>query len=68
MSINNDTFSTYLKSIFFRYKIYLCTLFMIAIIGSMFNVVVDYQIKEIIDTIALNQNTNVEELLLIFFL
>ncbi|WP_316354248.1 ABC transporter ATP-binding protein [Candidatus Trichorickettsia mobilis] len=39
---------------------------MIAIIGSMFNVVVDYQIKEIIDTIALNQNANVEALLLLF--
>ncbi|WPY00835.1 Putative multidrug export ATP-binding/permease protein [Candidatus Trichorickettsia mobilis] len=39
---------------------------MIAIIGSMFNVVVDYQIKEIIDTIALDQNANVEALLLLF--
>ncbi|MBA8770149.1 ABC transporter ATP-binding protein [Wolbachia pipientis] len=57
-------FSTYLKSIVTKYKIYFCLLFIVQILASIWKVAVDYSIKEIIDTIQ--SNTNITTLLMLF--
>lgn len=61
-------FSTYVKSIIYRYKIYFYLLFIIAIIASVFGVAVNYKIKEIIDTIQAKDDANVGVLLALFVL
>jgi len=56
----------YLIQIARRYKYYFCSLFIISIIASLFEILVHYKIKEIIDEIALNQNANLAILLGLF--
>jgi len=60
--------STYLKLMFTKYRLYFISLFFIAIISSIFNVSVNYKIKEIIDTIATDSNANIKLLLALFVL
>ena len=61
----NNRLSTYLASLFWRYKIYLCSLAMLAIIAGVFNIAINYKIKEIIDSIS-SKNGSVVWLLAIF--
>jgi len=61
----NNRLSTYLASLFWRYKIYLCSLVAIAIIAGIFSIAVNYKIKEIIDSIS-SKNGSVLWLLAIF--
>jgi len=62
---NNQELNTYLITLFWRYKIYLCSLAMLAIIAGVFNIAVNYKIKEIIDSIS-SKNGSVVWLLAIF--
>ncbi|OAM02012.1 ABC transporter ATP-binding protein [Wolbachia endosymbiont of Dactylopius coccus] len=56
--------STYLRSIFARYKTYLCSLCVIAVTASVSKTIKSYNIKEIID--AIQSNTSVTTLLMLF--
>ena len=58
--------STYLKIIFKLYKVYFIALFFVAIIAAIFQVSVDYKIKEIIDAITFDKNASIGWLLGLF--
>jgi len=62
---NNQELNTYLITLFWRYKIYLCSLALVAIVAGIFNIAVNYKIKEIIDSIS-SKNGSVVWLLAIF--
>ena len=60
------TLPDYFKSILKKYKVYMISLFIIAILAAIFSVAVDYKIKEIIDAIGSDANAQVGLLLLLF--
>jgi ATP-binding cassette subfamily B protein len=57
----------YLKLIFIKYKIYFISMFVLAIAASLFEVSVNYKIKEIIDGIANHQSTRQINIILLLF-
>ena len=63
---NSTRLSAYLKLICKNYKAYFIALFFVAIIAAIFQVSVDYKIKEIIDAITLDKNASITWLLVIF--
>ncbi|WP_425363131.1 ABC transporter ATP-binding protein [Candidatus Tisiphia endosymbiont of Hybos culiciformis] len=65
---SNYQLKSYLYSLAYKYRVYLASLTFIAISAALFNMFVNYQTREIIDTIAKNPNDNVTLLLLLFIL
>ena len=65
--MTNHKLLTYLTSLFWRYKIYICALAASAILAAILNISIDYKIKEIIDTITSN-TASVAGLLALFVL
>jgi ATP-binding cassette subfamily B protein len=63
-----NSLKLYLWDICKIYKIYFIALFVISIIASLFEISVNYKIKEIIDTITLDKGVNLSPLLIIFVL
>lgn len=59
------TLPKYIKNILYRYKFWLLSLCIIAIAASIFKVSVGYAIKDIIDSIQI-ENSNITKLILIF--
>ncbi|MCC8416403.1 MAG: hypothetical protein LN575_03465 [Rickettsia endosymbiont of Gnoriste bilineata] len=64
----NYPLKSYLYSLACKYRIYLASLTFIAICAALLDIFVNYQIREIINTIAKNPHDNVTLLLLIFVL
>ncbi len=64
----NKELKEYLYSLAYKYKVYLISLVVIAISAGSLNIFVNYSIKEIIDTIGVNPNTEVIFLILLFIL
>jgi len=64
--MKKKTLKNYIIQICKEYKIYFISLFFISIIASLFEISVHYKIKEIIDEISQNQNTNLTILLALF--
>ncbi|MGL9718173.1 MAG: ABC transporter ATP-binding protein [Wolbachia sp.] len=62
--IETNKLSTYLKSIFSKYKTYLCLLCAIAVTASALKIVKTYNIKEIID--AIQSHSDITTLLMLF--
>ncbi|MBL6785549.1 MAG: ABC transporter ATP-binding protein [Rickettsiales bacterium] len=60
------TLKSYLLYISKAYKVYFVALFVISIAASLFEILVHYKIKEIIDIIASNQNSDLSVLLVLF--
>jgi len=58
--------SAYLTSLFGRYKFYICSLAVLAILAAIANILVNYKIKEIIDIIASNKDAQIGWLLMLF--
>ncbi len=63
---HHTTLNAYLKLILVKYKVYFMALFFVAIIAALFQVSVDYKIKEIIDSISADKNASVQGLLALF--
>lgn len=59
------TLTKYIKNILYKYKFWLFSLCIIAVAGSIFKVSIGYTIKDIIDTIQV-ENTNITPLILMF--
>ncbi|MBT4989316.1 MAG: ABC transporter ATP-binding protein [Rickettsiales bacterium] len=66
MKRNDNSLTQYLWQICLSYKIYFLALFAISIIASLFEISVHYKIKEIIDVISINKNTELGGLLGLF--
>lgn len=66
-SQDKSKLTTYLKSIFVKYRIYFISLFILAIIASLFEVLVNFTIKEIIDGIASSQKASQINIILLSF-
>lgn len=66
MKAENKSLKSYIKHVIIQYKVYFLALFAISIIASLFEISVHYKIKEIIDVIAVDKNTNLEILLGLF--
>ncbi len=64
----NKSLKSYLKSLIWDYKIYFSALFAISIIASLFEIMVHYKIKEIIDAIAIDKNADLLFLIGLFVL
>lgn len=62
----NLALKTYLYSLVSKYKVYLVALSLIAICAGLFNIFMNYQIKEIIDIIAKEPEADIILLLLLF--
>jgi len=62
----NKSLKSYLLYISKTYKIYFLSLFVISVVASLFEILVHYKIKEIIDIIASNQNSELSILLALF--
>ncbi|MFT7088136.1 MAG: ATP-binding cassette subfamily B protein [Rickettsiales bacterium] len=66
--MTNKSLKSYLFSIFLRYKVYIISLAIIAVVAAGFYISVNYKIKEIIDIIASKSDNNIGHLLLLFVL
>ncbi|MDR0296927.1 MAG: hypothetical protein LBH67_03075 [Rickettsia sp.] len=64
----NYPLKSYLYSLAYKYRIYLSSLTFIVICIALLGILVNYQTKEIIDTIAKNPSSNVTLLLILFVL
>lgn len=64
----NYPLKSYLYSLAYKYRLYLSSIVLIYICGALLDIFVNYQIREIINTIANNPHDNVTLLLLIFVL
>ncbi len=64
----NYPLKSYLYSLAYKYRLYLSSIVLIYICGALLDIFVNYQIREIINTIAKNPHDNVTLLLLIFVL
>ena len=64
----DNSLAKYLWQIFLKYKIYFCSLILVAICASILTVEVEYKIKEIIDKIIVDAGSNVKNLVGLFVL
>lgn len=65
---SNYQLKSYLYCLAYKYRIYLASIMLMSIGASLFNMFVNYQIKEIIDTIAKDPKIDVTLLLWLFAL
>lgn len=63
---NSQSLKLYLKQVYRRYRVYFISLFTISIIASLFEILVHYKIKEIIDIIASKQEESLGMLIGLF--
>ena len=63
---NTKDLRDYTKAFCKKYRFYLLSLCSIAVIASILSILVNYQVKEIIDSIAYNNSQNTHKLLLLF--
>ncbi len=65
---NQQKLKDYLKLIFTKYKIFFISMFIVAITASLFEVLVNYTIKEIIDGVANHQSADKINMILLSFI
>ena len=66
MKSQNNSLKFYISSLCNQYKIYLIALCIIAVLAAVFNISVNYKIKEIIDTIASDKGAGLGGLIAMF--
>ena len=68
MNIDNTSLKKYILFLLSKYKIYFLSSIFIYISAAIFEISVDYKIKEIIDAIAADKNSKLSYLLFLFVL
>ena len=63
---NKESLKKYLIGFALEYKLFIFLSALVAILGSIFEISVDYKIKEIIDSIASNKDSEISYLLIMF--